>query len=115
MLHHAHFLARGYSEFVAEELTARTHELYALRRSLPSVSGAIGTLVVWDNALIDAKADLESHSDEDRTATQRAELRRIRLQRTLLTSPHARIVYLLGLGLGATCLMTAGVERIVGR
>ena len=115
VVHHAQFQARGYSEAVAEELTCREHELYTLRSSLPSVEAAVGWLLVCDNALVDAKADLERHPLDRRSTQQQVELRRILLLRGLVTSPQARVAHLFGFALCVTLIASALVQTVLSR
>lgn len=88
--HYEHLRARGYTEMGAEQYICHTHELYALR-DRSSTTAAIRRVLVWDNMNLDAYRDLTAIPPAERSAVQKAEIRRIAMLRRFVTGPAPRL------------------------
>lgn len=104
---------RGYSEVGAEELVCREHELHVLRAGPLTAAAASRALVVHDSALLIVEHELGARATLD--GPQRAELRRARWTRALLTSPRARALHVLAVGTAALAAATAAFSGIWAR
>ena len=104
---------RGFSEVGAEELVCREHELHVLRAGPLTAAAASRALVVHDSALLIVEHELGARATLD--GPQRAELRRARWTRALLTSPRARGLHVLAVGTAALAAATAAFSGIWAR
>ena len=93
-LHLRQLQSRGYSVSAAEQLVCHAHELEALGGAR-SVRSSMRALLVWDNMNLDAYNDLAKVPVGERSAAQGAEMRRVTLQRALVTGPAPRLAALL--------------------
>ena len=112
-VHHEQLRARGYSERAAEEIIAHEYELRALRTSgAPMWRWAVRALLLCDNGLIEAERDLASIPHAQRSASQAAEYRRVRLLRGCVTGPGPRLGLVASVALGASLVLSCAVEKL---
>ena len=73
---------------------------------------AVRALLLCGNGLIEAERDLASIPHAQRSASQAAEYRRVRLLRGCVTGPGPRLGLVASVALGASLVLSCAVEKL---
>ena len=91
----------------------RAHETWALASSgAPVRQWGARYLLVWDNGLLEAEAELAATPAAERSAAHAAELTRVSWLRRYVTGPWPRLGYVCAAGLCSVLLVSAVAGRL---